>query len=152
MLKKFGFDANKMLWNRILMRLEEDPKFDMHKKYTIIQVGDTYSLRKKYLKINYDNFSSEPGLLSHSYNLPRNHYRGYEFYYPTDFTKNNLWANGIKDSRYREALKKLNEVGVLQKAKAWPNKNSILINDDLILFVLDQDRLRQFVEIVEKVD
>ena len=144
---KLGFDAEKMLWNRVLARMEVQKDFDTNKKYKIIQVGMPISLRSRFYKKTrpskrfHDNGDS---LLSFSYDAPWDLFHAYEFYYQTEFRGERPRPTRPNDPKYRVQLKRLWEAGILDKAQAWPHENGLIVWKDIILFVTDAKRLEDF--------
>ena len=47
---KLGFDAEKMLWNRVLARMEIQKDFDINRQYKVIQIGMPIPLRRHFYK------------------------------------------------------------------------------------------------------
>lgn len=144
---KLGFDAEKMLWNRVLSRLEIQEDFDMNQKYRIVQIGDPISLRPRfYDKVRpsgrlYDQGSD---LLRYSYDTPWDLFHAHEFYYPTKFRGESLRPDRPNDPKYRDQLKRLWEAGILDKARAWPHENGLIVWKDIILFVTDAKLLEEY--------
>ena len=138
---KLGFDAEKMLWNRVLARMEIQEDFDPMRKYKIIQIGNPVSLRRRF----YRGFiSQENALLAFAYDCPWRVFQTNEFYYPTDFIGESLRPNYPNDPKYKAQLKRLWEVGILDKAQAWPHENGLIVWKDVILFVTDAKLLEEY--------
>ena len=141
---KLGFDAEKMLWNRVLMRLEMQKEFNPLKKYKIIQVGDSVSLRKRYYAQKQEKLKNA-GLIGHSYDANWDLFHAHEFYYPTAFRdKLRFWPNTIDNGGYKRQLKRLYDAGILNKAKAWPDKNGLIVWKDIILYITDEKILEDY--------
>lgn len=142
---KLGFDAEKMLWNRVLTRLEMQPGFDANKKYKIIEIGQPISLRPKfYAQARRKFLDSGNNLLAFSYDAPWNLFRAHEFYYPTSFLDREIFSTDISQANYKTRLKRLYDAGILDKAKAWPHENGLIVWDDIILYVTDQKVLDDY--------
>lgn len=138
---KSGFEAEKMLWNRMLMRLDDQKNFDPTKKYSLIQIGFSSGLRKKYY-IPQPNELFSAGLLSHSYDPAWIPFRAPQYFYPTTFISSHWNSFHSKDNPdYQAALIRLKNGGILDKAEVWPRLNSLIIYEDIILFVADQKEL-----------
>ncbi len=144
---KLGFDAEKMLWNRVLARLEIQENFDMNRKYKIVQIGDSISLRPRfYDKVRSSGrlFDQGSDLLKYSYDACWDIFHAHEFYYPTKFRGERLRPDRPNDPKYKAQLKRLWEAGILDKARAWPHENGLIVWEDVILFVTDAKLLEEY--------
>ena len=141
---KLGFDAEKMLWNRVLARMEIQKDFDVNRKYKIIQIGMPISLRSHfYKKMGYSkkSYGREDSLLSYSYDATWDVFHAYEFYYQTEFRGEYPRPTRPNDPKYRTQLKRLWEAGILDKAQVWPRENGLIVWKDIILFITDAKAL-----------
>ena len=129
---KFGFDAETKLAERIITRMEKMDNFNIDKKYKLLQIGSK-SLRHKYY-IKKDSEQKSPELLDLAYYDEKISKDAYNFFYQADFLSKNVT---IKEASQNEALKNF----ILKDARSWPDKNSIFIHDDYIVFVLDDKAL-----------
>ncbi len=129
---KFGFDAETKLAERIITRMEKMDNFNIDKKYKLLQIGSK-SLRHKYY-IKKDGEQKSPELLDLAYYDEKISKDAYNFFYQADFLSKNVT---IKEASQNEALKNF----ILKDARSWPDKNSIFIHDDYIVFVLDDKAL-----------
>ena len=139
---KLGFDAEKMLWNRVLARMEIQKDFDVKRKYNIIQIGRSISLRSRFYKetsLQEGFYDGGLSLLSFGYDAPWDSFHAHEFYYQTDFRDEN--PPRPDDPKYKAQLKRLWEAGILDKASAWPHENGLIVWKDVILFVTDAKAL-----------
>ena len=78
---KLGFDAEKMLWNRVLARMETQKDFDVNRKYKIISIGRPISLRHRF----YGGGEGEHAMITAGYDTDWWLFNAHEFYYQTDF-------------------------------------------------------------------
>jgi len=123
---KLGFDAEMKAHERIVSRLESMPNFDINKKYRILQIG-TLSLRKNYYpKEKGEKVSLD--LLETSFTPQYMSQIVYNFYYPKDIF---YASSSIKDL----SLQGINFIK--HRAKPWPSQDSIYIDGDIIIIVLD---------------
>ncbi len=144
---KLGFDAEKMLWNRVLARLERQKDFDTNRKYQIVQIGMPISLRSKFYGKSYSStgfHDRAANLLSFSYDTVWNPFVAHEFFYPTYFRGERPRPDHPNDPKYRAQLKRLWEAGILDKAQAWPHENGLIVWKDVILFVTDAKLLEEY--------
>ena len=143
---KLGFDAEKMLWNRVLARMESQKDFDVNRRYKIIQIGMPISLRSRFYKEMESSkrfYGREDSLLSLSYDATWDVFHAYEFYYPTEFRGDHPRPTRPNAPEYKTQLKRLWEVGILDKAQAWPHENGLIVWKDVILFVTDAKLLEE---------
>ena len=130
---KFGWDAETKLAERIITRLEKMPEFNINKQYKLIQIGEQ-SLRKNYyVKRNNEYQSNE--LLNSAYYKEGKGKEAYNFYYQTDFIKEDASLSNLTEPQVKEFI--------LNNARPWPAKESIAIINDYIIIILNEDRLAQ---------
>ena len=141
---KLGFDAEKMLWNRVLSRLEIQKDFDVNRKYNIIQIGMPISLRPRFYGKPWPKggFETSGGLqLMCTFDPPFSLFSAYTFYYPTNFRGWTFFPDRLNDPKYKAQLRRLWEAEILDKAQAWPYENGLIVWKDVILFVTDAKAL-----------
>lgn len=142
---KLGFDAEKMLWNRVLTRLEMQENFNPNFKYKIVQIGEPIAMRPKYFgSYSKDFVGGAPGGLTFAYDASWDVFHAYEFYYPTNFRQTPSINPETDDKVYLAELKRLYDAGVLDKAQAWPHPKGLIVLDDVILYVTDQKALEKY--------
>ena len=144
---KLGFDAEKMLWNRVLARMEIQKDFDVNRKYDIIQIGAPISLRPRFYRKSYPSngfHDHAENLLTFSYDARWDLFHSHEFYYQTDFRGERPRPDRPNEPEYRAQLKRLWEAGILDKARAWPHENGLIVLEDVILFVTDAKLLEEY--------
>lgn len=130
---KFGWDAETKLAERIITRLEKMPEFDINKQYKLLQIGEQ-SLRKNYyIKKNNEYQSNE--LLNSAYYKEGKGKEAYNFYYQTDFIKEDAELTALNNPQIKDYI--------LNTARAWPTKESLTIIDDYIIIILNEDKLSQ---------
>ncbi len=137
---KLGFDAEKMLWNRVLARLEVQKDFDVTRKYKVVQIGPEIPMRPRYIKQIPKVRTHD--MLQFSWNLFP--FVAENFYYPADFIRTRLRFERLDDPKYKAQLKHLWEAGTLDKARAWPHENGLIVWKDIILFVTNAKLLEEY--------
>lgn len=124
---KFGWDAETKLAERIITRLEKMPEFNIERQYKLLQIGEK-SLRAKYYQKSSQELPSGELLLRAYY--PEGAAKdAYNFFYQTDFVKEDAREDALKEPQIRNYL--------LNKARAWPAKESLFIYGDYIVLILD---------------
>jgi hypothetical protein len=149
---KFGYDAEKMLWNRIAVRIEESPAFkiDSKKPYNMFVIGVPPSYRPFY----YFN-QSLAGTSIVSGSFAGVHPDSISFYMPEHkilfiYRRYQLLLSKLKDNdkqTWEYILKCKDEIN---KAKVWPDKNSVIVKDDVIIMIFDQKVLETIKELIAK--
>ncbi|MDR1952808.1 MAG: glucosyltransferase domain-containing protein [Elusimicrobiota bacterium] len=141
---KFGFEAEKALWNRLVMRIEEAPLFNKNIKYKLIPIGNSYSYRPHYYyRANEKRMITVSHILYRSYGgvlLPK----ALSFFSPDlsleGFFRYNFSAYLRRNDKtaWEYALKYKNDI---YKMDVYPSKNSIIVKDDVIIIVFDESSL-----------
>ena len=140
---KLGFDAEKMMWNRILARLEVQKSFDVTKKYKVVQIGPEVPMRPRYIKV-------EPRV--RSLNMLRFSQNLYPFdavnFYCQQGCRKEVLSSYRPHNRHKVKveLKRLWEAGILDRTQAWPHENGLIVWEDVILFVTDAKLLEEYKE------
>lgn len=129
---KFGFDAETKLAERIITRLEKMDNFNIDLKYKLLQIGSVPMRSRYYISSNNETENNE--LLSLPYYLENNSSHAYNFFYQTDFISQN---SSLKLAAENTTIRDF----ILNSARPWPAKESILITGDYIVFVLDDKSL-----------
>ena len=142
---KLGFDAEKMLWNRVLNRIETQADFDIDKKYKVVRIGRQISMRPRFAANS--TFGSEYSLPLVSFGYDLYPFDSLAFYYPINFVSWKLKCD--TDLKYlksgnKDQLRRLWEAGILDKARAWPHENGLIVWKDVILFVTDAKLLEEY--------
>ncbi|MDR2865602.1 MAG: hypothetical protein LBV68_08340 [Spirochaetaceae bacterium] len=143
---KFGSDAEKMLWNRIVTRIEDTPGFATDHKYKLLLVGSLPALRKNYYS-GHNASGGSAGLLIHSYDTGWVPFSGVEFYtyhfIGERYNTSNLF--------YNESVKNLvlEMAPEIEQAKVYPDRSSIVIKNDILLVVWDQASLDSTLEFIK---
>ncbi len=139
---KFGWDAETKLAERIITRLEKMEDFNVNGHYKLLQIGNQSLRGKYYLKKSGENASGE--LLSWSYYDAGRSKDAYNFYYQADFLE--------KDSDLATALQENPTIKeyLLNKARAWPAKESLYISGDYIVLVLDEGTLSKAQQFINR--
>ena len=132
---KFGWDAETKLAERIITRLEKIDGFNVNGHYKLLQIGNQ-SLRGKYY-LHKAGEAESGELLGWSYYDAGRSKDAYNFYYQADFLEaDSDLATAIKENpTIKEYL--------LNKARAWPAKESIYLSGEYIVLVMDEGELNK---------
>jgi len=131
-----GFDAEMKILDDVSARIENDPLFDLHKKYRFYQAGDI-SLRPAYYQENYEQY--QPFLLSLPYLAMWQGANLLELYSVVDFIDHSvpLLPEDITSGVYDF---------IMNKAYPYPHKDSVFVNDDVIIVIYNRYGLEQLKE------
>lgn len=128
---KFGWDAETKLAERIITRLEKMPEFNIERQYKLLQIGEKSLRGKYYRQTPYERMNGE--LLERAYYPAGNAKDAYNFFYQADFLSADASAEALREPVIREYL--------LNKARAWPQKEALFIHGDYIVLILDDKSL-----------
>jgi hypothetical protein len=152
---KFGFEAEKMAWNRIAATIETNSKFSKNKKYELIIIGKFPSYRPYYYG---GNKKSGGDILNDGY-ASIHPISAFSFFFPelkigSKFNVVNQFQQYLKrrngDKRYESALKAFEYMKKeISNAQVWPSPNSILIKDNVIIIVFSQEDLNAIQEFLK---
>jgi hypothetical protein len=144
---KFGFEAEKNLWNKIDVRIENDPSFIKSKQYTLINIGKFPSYRPHYYYYGNkeDRRSSWEFGESFAWNDP---VVSTSFFNP-DLKYNNivascdiLWIVGNSKEYGKDIVMKVKDE-IMKMEDVYPAKNSVVVKDDTIILVFDKIALQK---------
>ena len=140
---KFGWDAETKLAERIITRLEKLDGFNVNGHYKLLQIGNQ-SLRGKYY-LHKAGEAESGELLGWSYYDAGRSKDAYNFYYQADFLEaDSDLATAIKENpTIKEYL--------LNKARAWPAKESIYLSGEYIVLVMDEGELNKAQQYISQV-
>ncbi len=142
---KLGFDAERMLWNRILARLETQKDFDPAGKYDVVTIGYPIAMRPRYYAgVMGANFTNVTSPMLGSYEQVSDPFRPHEFYYSSHFRDKHFTLAHRNNPDYIARLKQLYQAGILHRAEVWPKPNGLIVWRDIILFVTDGRELDNY--------
>ena len=128
-----GFKHEFKILESIYERIESHPNFDANKKYRIYQAGDL-SMRPLYYNKKFDK--DERFIFSITYLAPWQTKNLLKFYSPYNFINT---PEVIITEDITEEVKDFIE----KKARVWPERNSIYINDHIIIVILHHEGLNK---------
>lgn len=146
-LHKLAFDFEMNLLNRIIDRIENHPQFNYQERYCGIVFGEVANLRTK-LYPNAQKYKTPSEILHHRlitewnpieaflYNMPENVFGACGKIYSAEraFLEN--------DPQFNQMMQRLQNAGILQNLKPWPDQNSIVIFENLLIWVAQDDSLK----------
>jgi hypothetical protein len=154
---KFGYDAEKMLWNRIAVRIEESPSFKINSKkpYNMFVIGNPPSYRSFYY-FNKSLIARAPfgNIIKTSFAYVVS--AAISFYMPDHNITVVAQSYGTllrrlkaNDKRtWKDVLKYKDEINKV--TKIWPDKDSVIVKDDMIIIVFDQKSLEEIKKLISK--
>ncbi|MDR3256661.1 MAG: glucosyltransferase domain-containing protein [Endomicrobium sp.] len=146
---KFGFEAEKMMWNRLLTRIETTPGFIVGQKYKLLLIGALKSLRGNYLP-DRNKLNCNCEMLADCYDPGWSPFTVVEFYsYSFIDGEFRRVFNSFRDADEQSKNMMFAMLPEIERAKVWPDKSSVIIKGDILLVVMDQlylDKLREFIK------
>ena len=156
-----SFDLERDFQNRLLNRIEENENFSYDKKYIFFEVGHYYPFKKKLYN------SNSYKLVNYEFALVDNVFSEYMHDYLLFLSQKDFIDKKVSDSLYNnydnnldlyENSEYLKEIHfdelydfVMNKAKVWPDKNSVYISDNCIIVIFDEYRLDYLREKIKNV-
>lgn len=131
---KLGFDAEFQILDRVTERIETHPQFNPKQKYRFYQAGDI-SLRPIYY---HETFAKDDVfLLSLPYLAMWQSNNLHEFYSPYTYIDKEtpLLPSDITPEVYQFFM---------YQARPWPHKNSVFVNNNIIIVIYNQAGLEDF--------
>jgi hypothetical protein len=140
---KFGFEAEKMMWNRVYSRIESLPDFDNKKNYSFFHIGEFPSYREKFYGAQHKNVPLN--LLRRGY-ADVNPPDAFSFFFPdlslaSRYRRSFIGYLKSGDKKAVEASNVMKEE--INNAQNWPADGSIIIKDDIMIIVFNQQELKQ---------
>ena len=150
-MQKFAFDAHTTIINRVVAKIDENENFSYEKKYFFIMFGDIANMRHRYGKPYFDRLSKDRiegsgrGLGGYGTLVPTwLPLEAFEFYMQNAIGNGSFGDSleGYKESKIMQKLiKRLHSADILDKLKPFPHKDSIVVFEDIIVFVASKGNL-----------
>lgn len=139
---KMGLENEKMLWNRLLTKLEMQEQFNPTQKYTVVEVGLFPATRPKYYNKPVNKFVNPYAALTASYEAEWVVFGPQLFYYYANFMKKGF---NTMDTMHKPELQEIlkNNKDVILNAKIWPAANSVYVKDDVIFVFASKKELEK---------
>jgi hypothetical protein len=172
---KFDFEAEKMFWNRVMTRVEENEDYNANKKYRLLFVGKPPSYARHYYgnknrsdeEIKFAKKVGAPITIGMLRSYEKVHpMLAFSFFFPDLYKAQNVHARYVgypllQNLRYREnhrlykQAQPIKEIALKLKTqingmRAYPHKNSVLIKDGVIIIVFSESELKAVKKILNK--
>lgn len=149
-LLHLSYNAEKMFLNRVYERIESDKNFDANKKYFLIQIGEIKAFGQNFYRDNYLKQYDALPFITHSIDPSWIPFSMLEVTVGNYFIKERYNFKFALDSdEFKKLLLSADKKGLLKIAKPWPDKNSIIIDNDLIIFVTEEKSLEEAKDFVK---
>lgn len=158
-MQKLAFDNEFRMLNRVVARIEQSENFSRDKKYCGVMFGEMPNLRERfYRKIHPKQTQYGGGGALLESVLVADWYAqdafdmliGENIFEDCRIHSSRYFENGLFDSKADERVKtlitRLHQAGILDKLEPFPSKNSVVVFEDIIVFVASKgnlDRIRQ---------
>ena len=150
-VQKLAIDDELRLFNRVLIRLEQNPNFSYNKQYVGIFFGNFPNMREKYYS---DKSKANLSLLNHNFLaeevfygaanmlMPKNVFNKYGVLSSIHFDKSHHHSfNPHNRKLFFNSIKRLHKAGILDKLEPFPHKDSVVVFEDIIVFVASKGNL-----------
>ena len=137
----WGYETEKMTWNRIIDRIESLDGFDIEKEYDVVVIGTDKAMRPKFYEMSPKTYSSH-GLLDAAYEgvTPLSAIKVF-----SDLKVNNIYVYDKVDNslsaEHKHIIGAIYDTGELEISKAWPSNRSVWLSGNVLVIVFNQDDL-----------
>lgn len=139
--------------NRIYERIEADKNFDRNRMYSVIEIGKLKPTREIFYSEKHIKQYDSLALLTHHFDPYWEPFRMMEVVVGKYFIDSRFNPEeALQDKDFQQLFKKAYEKGLLKNAKSWPDKNSIIIDDGLIIFIADDSAIEGVIKEIYKQD
>ena len=151
-VQKLAFDAELKLLNRVITRIEQSENFSYDKRYCGVMFGDAPNFRTKYYTINQHseligNMLLPIWDLKTPFDMFMNNNVFKDCYFLSSSFHYKEQKNGTREeSLFLSLIKRLHKAGILDTLEPYPHKNSVVVFEDIIVFVASKgnlDEIRQ---------
>ena len=147
-MQKLAFDAHTNIINRVVDRIEQNENFSYEKKYFFIMFGDIANMRHRYGKPYFNKLpqdriiGSGRGLGGYGTLVPTwSPLVAFEFYMPKSIGKGSFGYDNNKSKTMQNLIARLHKAGILDTLEPYPHKNSVVVFEDIIVFVASKGNL-----------
>ncbi len=134
---KMGYDAEMRSWDNVVQGIIDTGLLDYEKYYNLYVIGDIEMRQKYYTDKDYSN--ADVSLVHWSFTAHWLLYHFFKVRYPQFNLRNVVSAQIINDHGFNEGF--YAKEWILYRAEVFPKANSIYIDDDTIIVVLNKNHL-----------
>ncbi len=160
-VQKLAFDTELKLLNRVIARIEQNENFSYEKKYCGIKFGDVPNFRERFY-IGKSKGNAEliwqllitPWRPAGAFQLfmQKNVFTDCEFFSSEfDYSDPNQ-KNSQQKKQFLTLIKRLDNAGILDTLEPYPHKNSVVVFEDIIVFVASQGNLDEIRKLAKEQD
>ena len=154
-LHKLAFDFEMRLLNRVVDRLEQNENFSYDKRYCGLMLGNVENMRHKLYGADKHIGNEEIALIYHTFlGYPRPAFKSTSL--KDTFTNCDFYGVGsvedMKKPKIPPLIKRLDKAGILDTLQPFPHKNSVVVFEDIIVFVaskINLDEIRATIKALE---
>lgn len=122
--------------NRVISRIEQSPNFSYEKKYCGIMFGEPQNRFAQ--GFNTDIFPSWEMQSVFGYSMSKNVFKGCKVY--SDLMQNHQDKHW-HEKAFQDIISRLHKAGILDKLQPFPHKDSVVVFEDIIVFVASRGNL-----------
>ena len=147
---KLAMDRDFRLINRIVDRIEQSEGFSYNKQYNLVMFGEVKNeTTKDFIANLFPYFQLKPVL---AYNMPKDIFANKDFYSDLmiehiDYKDNKEYVSG-----FYNIISRLHKAKILDKLKPFPHKDSIVVFEDIIVFVASKGNLDEIRHLAKTLD
>ena len=123
--------------NRVVSRIEQSPNFSYEKKYCGIMFGEPQNRFTQ--GFNTDIFPLWEMQSVFGYSMSKNVFKGCNVY--SDLMQKFVDKNSQENREFNNIIARLHKAGILDKLEPFPHKDSVVVFEDIIVFVASKGNL-----------
>lgn len=148
---ELALNAEKSQMNRIYEQIKANKNFDENRMYSLIEIGKLKPMRETFYPEKHIKQYDSLALLTHHFDPYWEPFRMLEVVVGKYFIDSRFNPEeALQDKDFQQLFKKAYEKGLLKNAKSWPDKKSIIIDDNLIIFIADESEIENVVKEIYK--
>ena len=148
---ELALNAEKSQMNRIYEQIKANKNFDENRMYSLIEIGKLKPMRETFYPEKHIKKYDSLALLTHHFDPYWEPFRMLEVVVGKYFIDSRYNPEeALQDKDFQQLFKKAYEKGLLKNAKSWPDKKSVIIDDNLIIFIADEGEIKNVVNEIYK--
>ncbi len=123
--------------NRVISRIEQNPNFSYEKKYCGIMFGEPQNRFTQGFNTNIFPIWEMHSVFG--YSMSKNVFKGCKVY--SDLMQNYVDRDPQENRGFNNIIARLHKAGILDKLQPFPHKDSVVVFEDIIVFVASKGNL-----------
>ena len=148
-VQKVAFDAELKLLNRMISRIEQSENFSYYKKYCGVMFGEVPNFRAKFKKDKINNLD----MIGQTLITTWSQYGSFDMFMNNNVFKDcGFFTYGEENPIVQSLISRLHKAGILDTLEPFPHKNSVVIFEDIIVFVASRGNLDEIKQMAKTLD